>query len=496
MARLVASSAAALACAAALAGCSGDEKSGGPLEEALGFFPADAAVVVAAETDPDRYRELDRILGKLPFGDRAREVLREMLERGGADYEKEVKPLLGNPVVFGVADAKAARADPRREVVAALETKDAGKAETLVEKYADEVGEKEGATVYEDDTGGFAAVKDDVVVLARNREALDRALERREGDDKLDEETFDKAFQDLPDEDQALARAYANAESLMRASPRGGQARRVKWIEALRTLGLTLTVEGDRLEGRFDLRTEPAGLTDADLPLAAGAASPRVVRRAGDLNVGIRAPNRLVEFGQSLTRAAKPERYADLQIARRQLERRFGLNVDDDLLGQLTRDVSINASPGNGFALRAELAEPERFERALAKAVRAVPALARGRGGLSVRRRGRLYTAARPDGRRVVFGVARDVFVAAGDPATARSLAAASPRPVPGAEGALVVAADAERLANSILPLLADRIGPAAALFGPLFTSPLGELSGSARADKTGVRGAFALTID
>jgi Protein of unknown function (DUF3352) len=492
----VSASLAVLACAAALAGCGGDEKSAGPLEEALAFFPADAPVVAAAETDPDRYRDVDRILGRLPFGDRAKERVRELLVARGLDYEKDVKPLLGNPLVFGVPEARGGHTRAHEDVVVALQVKDGSRLEEIVEKYADDVGEKEGARVYEDETDGAVAVKDDVVVLAKERADVEQALERAEGDNSLDRDTFEDALRELPDD--ALGRVYMNAETLSRQLPKLARARRGKWFDSLRTVGLTASTEGDAIEFELDVRTDPESLTDADLPLAAGAAAPPVVERPGELNIGLRDPSQIAEFSEALTRAAKPRRYADLQIAKRQIEASLGVDVDGDLVGQLSKNLSLSVSPGGGFGLRAEPADPRRLARTLAKVAPVIPRLARRRGGgvVAVRRRGGLYAVARPDGESLVFGVVNDVFVAAKDARTARGLASASPRPVQGAEGALVVSADAEKVANAILPRLASRIGPAAALFGPLLTSPLGELSGSARAGREGVRGSFRLTVD
>ena len=54
-----------------------------------------------------------------------------------------------------------------------------------------------GATKYEDGGTSFA-VKDDVVVFAGSSERLDQALERADGDDHLDEDTFNAALEGLP----------------------------------------------------------------------------------------------------------------------------------------------------------------------------------------------------------------------------------------------------------------------------------------------------------
>ena len=81
-----------------------------------------------------------------------------------------------------------------------------------------------GATKYEDD-GTVFAVDDDVVVLAGSEEALDRALERADGDDHLTQDQYEAAFDGLPD--AALARVYADLEELIGRDPEARQARKV-----------------------------------------------------------------------------------------------------------------------------------------------------------------------------------------------------------------------------------------------------------------------------
>ena len=61
--------------AAALAwGANGDDSSGGPLESALEYVPADTPFAVAIDTDVDgdQYQALDDILGRFPGGEASR----------------------------------------------------------------------------------------------------------------------------------------------------------------------------------------------------------------------------------------------------------------------------------------------------------------------------------------------------------------------------------------------------------------------------------------
>src|SRR3954454_2247856 len=95
--------------AIALAGCGGGGDSGGALDEALGYLPKEAPFAVAIDTNlkGDQYRELGRLAGKFPFGGQLERQLEQQIERdGNVDFDKDVRPLLGNPFVVGAVDAR------------------------------------------------------------------------------------------------------------------------------------------------------------------------------------------------------------------------------------------------------------------------------------------------------------------------------------------------------------------------------------------------------
>ena len=153
------------------------------------------------------------------------------------------------------------------------------------------------------------------------------------------------------------------------------------------------------------------------------------------------------------------------------------------------------------FGARAQLRDPAAFERTLRKVADDLPRIARslegGTFGLAKPGRGEdFYAIADPEGNSVVFGVVGDVFVVANDPSRAGRLAAESPRPIRGAEGALVIDADAEKLAREALRRLAPRLGLGGAIGGALFTRPLGDLGGTVSAEPDGLRGALGLEIE
>ena len=154
----------ALIGAFAAAGCGGNEKA--PLGEVLGYFPKDPPLVATVDTDLDgkQYKALDQIVDKFPFGDQAKRGFLRSHERGSdLDFEKDVKPVLGNPLVVGAPDVSTLSKD--EDLLLAVKANDRDKLKRLIEKSGDrKVGEKDGATLYRDEDGDTTAVKDDVVL--------------------------------------------------------------------------------------------------------------------------------------------------------------------------------------------------------------------------------------------------------------------------------------------------------------------------------------------
>ena len=491
--------AAILACAALAAGCDGDESSGGALESSLAYVPPNTPFVVAVDTDVegDRYQALDDILGRFPSGDNIGRMLQEEIERGaeGVSYEEDVKPLLGNPFVVSATDPASFIGDSEEEdFVAAIQVADTDALDRLIEKTgAREDGETSGATVYEDD-GTVFAVEDDMVVFGASRDLLDTSLEQADGDDHLDVGTFERSLEGLPQ--AALARIYVDLQSLIEQEPGGEQARQVEWVGALRTLGITATAADDAIDVDFNLRTESEDLTDEDLPLAAGDQAAQVVRIPGQIGFGLREPSQLVSFFETVFQTLDPQGFGDYETGKRAIAQRFDIDVDEDLFGQLTGDLSVSVAVDGSFGARAEVTDPDAFAETVDRLAEALPQLGAGLGVTDVARRGSLYEARLADGGRFSFGVRNDVFVAGSGPARAVEMSAQQPEDVSGASGSLVMSADAEQVALQVLRQFAPDLGLGGIFGGGLFARPLDELSGSVATSTDGMRGEFSLTLD
>jgi hypothetical protein len=490
-----------LACSAGFAaGCGGDDGSGGPLESSLAFVPEGTPFVVALDTDleGDQYDAVQAILDRFPGDIDLQRLLAGQVEGGGEgiSFEKDVKPLLGNPFVVSAADVTSFVGDSEadNDFVAAVEVKDTDALDRLIEKTDPaKQGESGGATLYGDEGTSFA-VDDEMVVFAGSRELLEAALERADGGDHFDAGDFEDSLADLPEE--PLARIYFDVQRLIAQDPDTKAARRVEWVDALSTLGMTASVEKDEVDVEFNLRADGKDLDDEDLPLAAGDESPEIVQRRGELGFGVRDPSQIVSFVESALQAVEPGTFGDYETGKQAISQRLGVDVDRDLFEQLTGDMSVSLAVDGSFGARAEVGEPAAFRRTVDKVAGALPDLGSGLGVTGTRRAGELYEARLAEGGRFFFGVSNDVFVVASTPARALELARQKPAAVDGADGSFVMAADAQRLVREVVAQLRSQLGATGQLGAGLFAGQLDDLSGSVSSSADGMRGSFSLTLD
>ena len=494
--RLLAALTALFACLAALAvaGCGNDSSSSSGLGTVLSYVPKKTPFAVSIDTDlgSEQYKSLDTILHRFPGADTIKALLKAQLSMGqeGVDFDKDIKPLLGNPAVISATDVTSFLSDTADSgFVAALQVKDKDALDSLVEKTgAKKQGEVAGATVYQDQDTSFA-VNDDVVVLAGSRELLDAALKRADAGDGMSEDEFDKGLEGLPDD--ALARVYVDVQGLLGQSDGAKSARKIPWVAALRTLGLTVSAQNKSIDVQFNLRTE-GDLSDSDLPVASGDAPAQVVQRPDEIGVGLRDPQQLVTFFESALQAVDPQTFGDYEQGKRALSAKLDLDIDKDVIAQLTGNVSVSATIAGEFAVRAEVKDEAAFSKTVEKIAKALPQFGLGK---SVTREGNLFTLHGSDGGSYSFGVANGALIVATDAARARAMALSKPEAVEGASGSLVLRADAEGIARQILAQVAPQFGIPDPVV-PVFAKPFDELRGSIVTSTDGMKGKFSLTLD
>ncbi len=484
------------AAAFAFAGCGGDdEEASSSLDEALGYLSEDAGFAFVASTDPDDYDSFRELVEKFPFAGRAEDLLKRGLERGSVDFDEQIRPLLGNEVVIGTDD-NATFLDSSRDTpfVLAIETQDAGKLEDLAEEGGERTGESEGYDLYESEDETFLAIKDEVLVLSNNEDTLENALNQRGEDDRLTEDDVEPAFEELPDD--APVRAYANVAALLAASPDAEKALKVKWVDHLETLGLSIDADDEAIALDWSVRTDSEGLSDDDLPIATGSEAPQLLERdegSAEVLLGLRDPAQVIDFALATAKVVDPAGYAEFQSGKQSVGRRLGIDVDDDVLAQLTGDVAAAITIDGEFGVRAELEDADAFERTLAKVMDGLPEFSDDVTVTKPKQGDRFYGVASEDGDSFAVGVAEDALVVANNATLASEVATRGLVDAEGQEGAFVVAADAEQLANAAIARFS---GGLQGLGGTLFTGPLGDLLQSVSASTEGLTGHSELKID
>src|SRR3954470_22277809 len=91
-------------------GCGSSGSSGSKLDTALSYIPKNAPVVVALDTDPDgdQWQQVDELIGKFPGGGQAKQQFKTAFNaRSRLDWDKDVKPLLGNDFVIAFTGTQA-----------------------------------------------------------------------------------------------------------------------------------------------------------------------------------------------------------------------------------------------------------------------------------------------------------------------------------------------------------------------------------------------------
>jgi hypothetical protein len=472
---------------ALVAGCGGGDKgSSSSLDDKLGYLPKDAPLVAVVNTDVDgeQYRNLDRLLSKFPFAGQVKNQLKQAIAQSGADYTKDVKPLLGGELVVGSPDARSLTDSASQDAyVVAWDVGDGDKLRELVKKEGQsrESGKVGGETAYESDDGSVVIVKGDLLVGANDRPTLQAAIDRKDGDDKLTEEQFKGAFGDLPE--STLVKVYGDAQKLLESDPATATARQVKWVAGLRTFGVTVAAERDGLA--LDVRVNTENVGPQDLPLAAGDESPQVAR-TGVYAVGLRNAQQLIAFVQNTAKAVDPEGFAKFQSKKDAAGSLAGIDIDRDLIGQLTGATSVTGGLDGSWALRSEPKDPAALEQSIARLV------AKGKAGdLRFKESDGLVELTDESGEKFYFGIVDGKLVASPDATKAKAAASAPAQAVPGAKGALVAVADGEAIAKSVLA----GMGGNGALGGQFFTGPIGDLTAWMTSGPDAMRGRLKLTV-
>jgi hypothetical protein len=369
-------------CLVLLAGCGTDEETGGGAEApaALGYVPRDAYAVAVVPTDLDseQLRRFERLIEPSlhEAGDGTlRGELASLLEGADRTFERDVEPLLGGSLVlaaWGDLDAP--------QILAALELPEGARPEQLLVKLGmRRDSEHGGAQIYDD---GVAAIDERALLVwvgEPGRGKLEQAIDRRRAGDGLDGAAFEDALPD--DVGDALLQIVGDPRAL--ALPEMQRAAELPWVRALRSYGMALQLEDDRIVGRLRVRTDAGELGEDDLPLAPGDETPEVGDVDGAIAAGNRDQSRTTVFLAQVARKAFP----DSQFVREveALEADLGISFEQEVLAQFNGPSASVATPDGGFAAVSDIADPDRMRELLPRLAPRLPPILRGLQGLGNR---------------------------------------------------------------------------------------------------------------
>ena len=464
-----------------LAGCGSSSTPGAPADPAgaaLSYLPV--ASPIALEIQTGTHSEIAQALAaidaRFPIATLGQNALLAKLQTLGIDYRTDVKPLLGNPIVFGSTGGPV-RAFGQHFIVAWV-TRSTQRLNALLHKIPslERTGNHDGATLYgRRGTTGALAVDGPTVLFARSSADLLSALDRHAHGGGLTAAQHDADIQGL--DGQAAVQVFGNIQAILDTTS-AASAKRDPWVGALRTFGVTVSFARTGLTFAFRLGTDPGSVTTAQLPLAPGAASPGLITGA-PIQAGIHDPAHIINFALDAIQAVSPRKYQDVLRELASAKRKTGVDVRA-LASKLSGDMVVD-SDTHSTLIRLVTSDPQSVSSALNKLSSTRNAL--GTGSSHLQRIGPNAFAVRSGGRRELMSVIGDDLVigvppkgGSLSPAVMTHFAHAASAPLAGASGAVAFRialnqllaittpqASQSPIARQILGLLGDITGSVSA---------------------------------
>ena len=307
--------------------------------------PADAWMYVEATVRPDGKRKDDALdaAGKVLATDDPEGKLRELLDKaladgGGTDldYDRDIKPWLGDRVGVWVGNRLDAEGDPGAAAVIAVTDPDA--AVDAFHKAARQAGDRltkrsYNGVDYEVDQDGSAVATVGDFLLAGTEPEVKQSIDAQKGDslaesdryrggvDKLDDERLAHFYMDLRRLFELLGQQEPNNEEMQ-------QFRALVPFEKLPPVFGSFSADADRLS--LDMAATSKGLGNLGaLGTWGGGATPLMQELPGDSWAAFGS----AKYGQSLKAAF--DTYAGAfggAAIKQQLRNQYGIDIDDDLL--------------------------------------------------------------------------------------------------------------------------------------------------------------------
>jgi hypothetical protein len=344
-----------------VAGCGSSSSSSNPLQTSLSYFPKDSLFVMSLQTDPNSsaIQSLQGLLRRFPAVSFGESALVAKLQQIGINYDTDIKPLLGNPAVVGVATP--APAGARTSFLVSWVTKSSDTLNNLVKKlHLSSSQTIDGAKVYSVSTAALA-VDGSTLVLAASPSSLKSALDLHSHGGGLTPDDQSKAMGNLSTD--SLVSAFGDLTAVL-SQPSTAQAKKVPWVNALKGYGVSISANAAGITTQYRLDTSGATLSESQLPIAAGSSRPSLAG-SGPISVGVLDPARIVKFVEQAEQLASPDKYAAFTARQAAVRAKTGVDLNS-LLNLLTGQAQLS-SDGHVTMIRGDVSDAGAANTTLAK---------------------------------------------------------------------------------------------------------------------------------
>ena len=468
----------------ALVGCGSSKPGSGgassPTVQALSYFPTTSPFVITAATNP-KAAAVKQLQQQSPSYALAATALFAKLSSLGIDYNADIRPLFGNPVVAGAVSTPGfTGGSSSTDFLVVWVTKSASKLSSLISKlHLTRTGTHDGATLYSAGQAGLAT-SGATVFLARSPTVLDAALDRHAHNQGFDAAAYATATAGVPA--NGLVTAFGNLAPLLSA-PGAANARQIPWVGAISRYSASMTSSQNQVKITYHVATNGKSLSVSQLPIASGTSSPGIAG-AAPIGLGIRDPEQIINFIADAIQRTDPAQWAKATKQAAALQKRSGVDIAS--LGKLLTGQLNLASDTHTTIARAQLSDPSAMQAALAKLARA----GNIKGARLIPLGGGLYHvhSKSPDKADVTMGVIDGQMVLGkASPAQLRVFAAAPASTTSAGTGAvtfrIAIAGLLQTLKHQPSPMAMRLLGM------------IGDITGSAQADTDGLSGTISVPI-
>ena len=368
----------ALGAIAFIAGCGSSKRSAAsnPTVQTLSYFPSGSPFVMTVPTDPQSpgVKNTRALEQRFPTAAVLQTALFARLAKLGIDYNKQIKPLFGNPFAVGLLSAQSGYG-AQTPFLGVWVTRNAGDLTAIVKKLGpglQSTGSHDGAKLYA--SGGQAlAIDGPTLLLARTSQDITAALDRHRSGGGFTAAQYDRLTSGIAK--TGLIQMFGDLTGAL-SMPSAAKARQIPWVAAIRGYGASVNLSSTGLTIQFHVDTSGRSLTSSELPLASGSTQPGVAGRA-PIQTGVRNLIQPIHFLEAAVRSTNPKQYATFTKKVAQLKQRDGFDLDAfvAMLGG-TFDVSSDTKT---TVARVGVSDPASVA-AMLKKLAATPGLAFAKG--------------------------------------------------------------------------------------------------------------------